>query len=353
MNSDLVGKYINIASRAAGFLTKYFEGFLLDDFPGRRLFDLSKSAGLKAAGSELPAPHELGHAAHIGGREPFDIFAVFLEQSVSIARLYEERDFAKALREIMLLADVANRYIDEQAPWKLAKDKSQLARLHQVCTVAVQLFRLLTLYLKPVLPALALNVEAFLKIGPLTWEDAATPLPAGHAIGDYKHLMQRVDAKVLDQLFESNQPAVAVPAAQAAVEPVATDATLPGGEAIAPTITIDDFVKIDLRLAKIVDCQKVEGSKKLLQLTLDAGEGTDPQGSPILRNVFSGIASAYEPEQLVGKLTVLVANLAPRKMKFGISEGMVLAASHADEKANPGIHVLEPSPGAMPGMRVR
>jgi methionyl-tRNA synthetase len=246
----------------------------------------------------------------------------------------------------MYIADRVNEYVDANKPWELAKKEGAEARLHDVCTVCIEAFRLLTLYLKPVLPALALNVEAFLKIEPLTWEDAATPLPAGHTIGDYKHLMQRVDAKVLDQLFEANQPAMAVPAAQAAIEPTAGDALLPGGEAIAPTITIDDFVKIDLRIAKIVDCQKVEGSKKLLQLTLDAGEGR-------MRNVFSGIASAYEPEQLVGKLTVLVANLAPRKMKFGISEGMVLAASHADEKAAPGIHVLEPWPGAVPGMRVR
>jgi methionyl-tRNA synthetase len=149
--------------------------------------------------------------------------------------------------------------------------------------------------------------------------------------------MQRVDAKQLDQLFEPPEPAA---------EPVGAATELPGGEGIAPTITIDDFAKIDLRIAKIVACQKVEGSTKLLHLTLDAGEGKT-------RNVFSGIASAYQPEQLVGKLTVLVANLAPRKMKFGISEGMVLAASHADEKANPGIYVLEPSPGAVAGMRVR
>jgi methionyl-tRNA synthetase len=187
---------------------------------------------------------------------------------------------------------------------------------------------------------LAANVETFLNIAPLAWSGAARALGAGHAINDYKHLMQRVDPKLLDALFE---PAQTEATAAAAPE---NDAALPGGEAIAPTITIDDFAKIDLRIAKIVDCEKVEGSTKLLRLTLDAGEGRT-------RNVFSGIASVYQPEQLVGKLTVLVANLAPRKMKFGISEGMVLAASHADEKANPGIHVLEPWPGATPGMRVR
>jgi len=311
VNSDLVGKYINIASRAAGFIGKRFGG-------------------------------QLGTVSDDGA----SLLAVLRAEAAAINASYEARDTARALRDVMALADKVNEYVDANKPWELAKKEGAEARLHDVCTVCIEAFRLLTLYLKPVLPALALNVEAFLKIEPLTWEDAATPLPAGHAIGDYKHLMQRVDAKVLEQLFESNQPAVAVPAAQAAVEPIASDATLPGGEAIAPTITIDDFVRIDLRIAKIVDCQKVEGSKKLLQLTLDAGEGR-------LRNVFSGIASAYEPEQLVGKLTVLVANLAPRKMKFGVSEGMVLAASHADEKAAPGIHVLEPWPGAVPGMRVR
>ncbi|TPG24133.1 methionine--tRNA ligase [Variovorax guangxiensis] len=311
VNSDLVGKYINIASRAAGFIGKRFGG-------------------------------QLGTVSDDGA----SLLAGLRAEAAAINASYEARDTARALRDVMALADKVNEYVDANKPWELAKKEGAEARLHDVCTVCIEAFRLLTLYLKPVLPALALNVEAFLKIEPLTWEDAATPLPAGHAIGDYKHLMQRVDAKVLEQLFESNQPAVAVPAAQAAVEPIASDATLPGGEAIAPTITIDDFVKIDLRIAKIVDCQKVEGSKKLLQLTLDAGEGR-------LRNVFSGIASAYEPEQLVGKLTVLVANLAPRKMKFGVSEGMVLAASHADEKAAPGIHVLEPWPGAVPGMRVR
>jgi len=194
-------------------------------------------------------------------------------------------------------------------------------------------FRILTCYLKPVLPALATQVEAFLNIEPLNFANISQPMPTGHVIGTYQHLMQRVDVKQLDALFE----------APAAPEP---EKLLPGGEEIAPTIGIEDFAKIDLRIARIVNCEAVEGSTKLLRLTLDAGE-------PQTRNVFSGIASAYKPEQLVGKLTVLVANLAPRKMKFGISEGMVLAASHADEKSNPGIYVLEPFAGAQPGMRVR
>jgi methionyl-tRNA synthetase len=203
------------------------------------------------------------------------------------------------------------------------------AALHDVCSVCIEAFRLLTLYLKPVLPALAAKVEAFLRIEPLVFADAARALGA-HRIGAYAHLMQRVDAAVVEQLFEAPAP----------------EKIVPGGEELAPEIKIDDFSKVDLRIAKIVKAEHVEGSDKLLRLTLDVGEGRT-------RNVFSGIKSAYKPEDLEGKLTVMVANLAPRKMKFGVSEGMVLAASHADEKANPGIFVLEPFPGAQPGMRVR
>jgi methionyl-tRNA synthetase len=177
----------------------------------------------------------------------------------------------------------------------------------------------------------------------LSFANISQPMPTGHVIGTYQHLMQRVDIKQLEALFEAPEPAATAPEDTPIVEP--------GGEAIAPTIGIDDFAKIDLRIARIVDCQAVAGSTKLLQLTLDVGE-FDDAGQPRLRNVFSGIASSYQPAQLVGKLTVMVANLAPRKMKFGISEGMVLAASHADEKTQPGIYVLEPFAGAQPGMRV-
>jgi methionyl-tRNA synthetase len=298
VNSDLIGKYVNIASRAAGFLAKRFGGRVSADLgvEGRVLLD-----GLRA-------PHE------------------------AIAELYETRDYGKALREVMALADRVNEYVDQNKPWELAKKEGQDAALHDVCSVCIEAFRLLTLYLKPVLPMLAAQVEGFLNIAPLQWHDATRAL-GGHAIGDYKHLMQRVDPKQIDALLEPPAAPVAAP-------------VVPGGEPIAEQIGIDDFTKIDLRIAKIVSAERVEGSTKLLRLTLDAGEGR-------LRNVFSGIASAYAPEQLAGKLTVLVANLAPRKMKFGISEGMVLAASHADEKAQPGIHVLEPWPGAQPGMRVR
>jgi methionyl-tRNA synthetase len=295
VNSDLVGKYINIASRAAGFIAKRFEGRL---------------------GTDIGADGQALLQALRGGR-------------AEVARLYEDREYGKALREIMLLADRVNEYVDQNKPWELAKLQGQDARLHEVCTVCIEAFRLLTIYLKPVLPALAGQVEAFLKVAPLQFADADRALGA-HTIGTYQHLMQRVDPKLLDALFE----------------PPVVEAPKPGGEDLAPTIGIDDFAKIDLRIAKIVACEHVDGSDKLLRLTLDVGEGRT-------RNVFSGIKSAYQPEDLVGKLTVMVANLAPRKMKFGVSEGMVLAASHADEKAQPGIYVLEPWPGAQPGMRVR
>ncbi|MEO8281539.1 MAG: methionine--tRNA ligase subunit beta, partial [Ideonella sp.] len=249
--------------------------------------------------------------------------------SPTIIKLYEEREFGKALREVMLLADRVNEYVDQNKPWELAKKAEHAVMLHDVCSVCVEAFRLLTIYLKPVLPALAGKVETFLKIDPLQMSDVARSLGA-HTIGSYQHLMQRVDPKLLDALFEAPAEVKA----------------LPGGEELAPEIKLDDFSKIDLRIARIVDCEAVAGSDKLLRLTLDVGEGRT-------RNVFSGIKSAYKPEDLVGKLTVMVANLAPRKMKFGISEGMVLAASNADEKANPGIFILEPSIGAGPGMRVR
>jgi methionyl-tRNA synthetase len=303
VNSDLVGKYVNIASRAVKFV------------PGGTL---------------------------VGS------FAAEQDRSTrlvdEVRNLYEGREFGKALREIMAYADAVNERFDGAAPWKLVKEgKQDEAAL--VCSECLEAFKVMTACLKPVLPELAAQAEKFLQCAPLDWANAATPLGAGHVVGKYEHLMQRVDAKQLDALFEvpADAPATA-PSPQPS--PAGGGGSEPGGEALAPEITIDDFVKVDLRIAKIVACEAVDGSKKLLRLTLDVGEGKH-------RNVFSGIASAYQPEQLVGKLTVLVANLAPRKMKFGISEGMVLAASHGDEKASPGIYVLEPGPGAQPGMRVR
>ena len=303
VNSDLIGKYINIASRAAGFISKRFGGALGE---------------VSADGDAL-----LDHLRTV---------------APSVIELLAEREYGKALRETMLLADRVNAYVDQNKPWELAKQDGMEARLHDVCTTCIEAFRVLTILLKPVLPALAAQVEAFLKVEPFTFASAQVMLGQGHVIGEYKHLMQRVDIKQLEALFE--------PPAQADQSQAATETVAPGGEELAPAITIDDFTKIDLRIAQIVNCEAVEGSTKLLRLTLDVGEGKT-------RNVFSGIASSYQPADLVGKLTVMVANLAPRKMKFGVSEGMVLAGSHADEKANPGIYVLNPWPGATPGMRVR
>ena len=302
VNSDLVGKYINIASRAAGFLSKRFGGQL---------------GAISSDGTALLTQIQIEHT--------------------SIEQLYEAREFAKALRETMLLADRVNEYVDANKPWELAKQTNMETRLHDVCSVCIETFRALTAYLKPVLPELATQVEAFLKIEPLTFANVSQPLGAGHTIGNYQHLMQRVDIKQLEALFE--------PVAPVEYDHTAIESIAPGGEAIAPEIGIDDFSKIDLRIARIVNCEPVTGSTKLLRLTLDVGEATT-------RIVFSGIASSYQPEQLIGKLTVMVANLAPRKMKFGISDGMVLAASHVDEKSKPGIYVLEPFAGAQPGMRV-
>ena len=294
VNSDLVGKYVNIASRAAGFLAKRF---------GNKL-----SGDLGVEGSAL--------------------LETLRAQKDAIAELYEEREFGKALRDIMALADKVNEYVDQHKPWDLAKKEGADAALQDVCSTCIEAFRLLTIYLKPVLPALAGQVEAFLQVPALSFADAAAPLGA-HVIGAYSHLMQRVDTKLLDALFE----------------PPPAPVVVPGGEPVADEIKIDNFAKVDLRVARIVNAEKVDGSDKLLRLTLDVGEGRH-------RNVFSGIAAHFDPATLVGKLTVVVANLAPRKMKFGLSEGMVLAASHADDKVDGGLYLLEPGSGAQPGMRL-
>ena len=303
VNADLVGKYVNIASRCASFVHKYFEGALAHlSIDGRRM-------------SLIP------------------LLAVDSREA-QIAEALERRDYARAIRDIMAAADEINQYFDTAKPWDLAKDPAQHAAdspLHEVLSACLEAFKSLTLFLQPILPQLSRQAFAFLGFDePLDWAQRRVPVTT---IRQYQHLMTRVDAKLLNALFDA-------PAAPP--EP----APQPGGEALAPTITIDDFAKVDLRIARIVKAEHVEGSDKLLRLTLDVGEGR-------LRNVFSGIKSAYEPTQLEGKLTVMVANLAPRKMKFGVSEGMVLAASNADEKAQPGIYLLEPFAGALPGMRVR
>ncbi len=295
VNSDLIGKYINIASRAAGFIVKRFEGRILDAAMKDPLIERIKS------------------------RVP------------EVSAFYEVREFARATRLVMELADAVNEYVDEKKPWELAKDPAQAEALHWVSSVALECFRLLTLCLKPVLPATAERVEAFLSIAPLAWASAAEPLSSVNPIKPYQHLMQRVDmVRQLDQLLPDHVPEPKVRA--------------PGGEAIAPEVTIDDFSKMDLRVAKVIKCQKVEGSTKLLQFTLDVGEGKT-------RNVFSGIQSAYTPEDLEGRLIIMIANLAPRKMRFGVSEGMILSASDADDKGL-GLFVLSPDSGAVPGMRI-
>jgi methionyl-tRNA synthetase len=297
VNSDLIGKYVNIASRCAGFIGKRFEGRL--------------------AAPDFPA--ELG--------------AAFAPAADGIREDYESREFGRALRKVMHLADLANQYVDQRKPWELAKDPAQAAALHVVCSTALALFRDLTLYLKPVLPTLAATVEQFLNIAPLQWQDAWRHLPAGHGIRPYQHLMSRVDPKQVEALIEPNREASNVTAPPTQAPPAAA--------AASDRISIDDFSKVDLRVAKIVAADHVEGADKLLRLTVDLGGET--------RTLFAGIKSAYDPAQLVGRLTVVVANLAPRKMKFGTSEGMVLAASGD----GPGVYLLAPDSGAQPGMRVK
>jgi methionyl-tRNA synthetase len=327
VNSDLIGKYVNIASRCAGFIAKKFDGKLA---------------------TELSPKAKEWIARALNGEDG--------ERQAAIAASYEAREFGRALREIMAIADVANQYVDENKPWLLAKDESKTAELHDVCTTALILFRQLTIMLSPVLPHVAARVKEFLGDASFGWEDTQGEnvynSMLGRSIGAYSHLMQRVDAKMVEDLFDKPAaPAAPAVAAPAKAEAAASESAVPAAEAgdieeLAPEISIDDFTKIDLRVAKIVNCEHVEGSSKLLRLTLDVGEGR-------YRNVFSGIKSAYQPEQLIGKLTVMVANLAPRKMKFGVSEGMVLCASSKDEKANPGLYLLEPVSGAQPGMRIR
>ncbi|MDT7519768.1 methionine--tRNA ligase [Rhodoferax sp. TBRC 17660] len=321
VNSDLIGKFINIASRAAGFLTKRFDGKLTSNF----------------------------------GTQGGALLAEIRGASDALASHFEAREYSKATREVMLLADKVNAYVDQNKPWDLAKDVANNEALHQVCSVLINAFDALSRYLAPVLPGLAQAVQSFVGRPMDTWAVAGDV----QAIQPYQHLMQRVTPEQLEALFEPKEPLAQMKPTQAAPKKVAksapaavpADPNAPGGEALAPTISIDDFAKIDLRIAKIVNCEAIEGSTKLLRLTLDVGE-KNAEGQPTTRNVFSGIASMYKPEELVGQLTVLVANLAPRKMKFGMSEGMVMAASHADEGANPGIYILNPWPGAQPGMRI-
>ena len=303
VNSDLVGKYINIASRTAGFITKKFNG---------RINWHGTSALLTEA----------------------------QEAASNIAELYEQREYAKALRVVMYLTDRANQFIAEEKPWELAKQESGEAQLERVCAEALNLFRLLTLYLKPVLPKLAREVEIFLNISSLSWQDSQYLMPVGHVINEYQHLTIRIDLKQIEAMTEANKENLQSKQSDLIKTPVKVQAPLENEK--SNYISIDDFAKVDLRIAKIVNAEHVEGAEKLLKLTLDIGEVTT-------RQVFAGIKSAYDPGQLVGRLTVMVANLAPRKMKFGLSEGMVLGAS--DESGGP--FILSPDVGAIAGMRVK
>jgi methionyl-tRNA synthetase len=299
VNSDLVGKYVNIASRAAGFLTRHFGG---------RLAQPRLERVLSAAG---------GGGAGFGRHE-------------ALAESYERREFGKAVREAMRLADAVNQYFDREKPWELAKDPARRQRLHEVCSDCMDAFRVLTIYLAPIVPATARRVAAMFGLPwPLSWKDLDAPL---EAIRPYEHLITRVDAKQVQALVEANKQTL---------QPSAPGAPRPAAAARGGTVTLEDFNKLDLRVARIVEAEAVAGADKLLRLTLDLGGET--------RTVFAGIKSAYEPAQLRGRLTVVVANLAPRKMKFGVSQGMVLAASGE----GPGVFLLAPDAGAEPGMRVK
>ena len=315
VNSDLVGKYVNIASRSAGFIAKRFNG------------------QLAPANADLPAIKAIQDAAP------------------RIAELYEAREFGKAVREIMALTDGANQYVDSVKPWELAKQEGREVELHAACSNSLNLFRLLTVLLKPILPVVAGKVEQFMNIAPLAWADARTLLAGGHAINAYEHLMTRVDPKLIEKLVEANKESLA-PAAEAPkqAESQQRHAQHQQNEVKAespwePFCNIDDFMKVDLRIARIANAEHVDGADKLVRLTLDLGNDET-------RNVFAGIKAAYDPAQLIGRLTVMVANLAPRKMKFGLSEGMVLAASDTTGQT-PGIFLLSPDSGAQPGMRVK
>ncbi len=310
VNSDLVGKVVNIASRCAGFINKGFDGELSAELDDAELIE-----NLQAAGE-------------------------------AIATLLESREYSKAVRQIMALADTANQYINDRQPWVVAKAEPGSENLQRICTTGINAFRILICYLKPVLPVMAEKAERFLAVEPLTWSDSQKAL-LGHRIAQFEPLMTRVDGKKIETMIETTKAAYAEttqpePAASKPGKQTETADSSP----FAPEIQFDDFAKIDLRIARIAEAAHVDGADKLLALTLDLG--VDEQGAAITRTVFSGIKSAYSPEQLTGMLTVVVANLAPRKMKFGLSEGMVLAAGPGKDE----LWLLEPHSGAQPGMRV-
>ena len=300
VNADLVNKVVNIASRCAGFIKKKFDGEMSAQLTEPQLYNEAIAAG--------------------------DL----------IADAYEKREFGKAMREIMAIADKANQYIDTAEPWVLAKQEGKEQEVQDCCSMGINLFRVIVSYLAPVLPQVAKDAEAFLNIDRITWDSIKEPL-LSHKINKFKPLMQRVDEDKITAIIDDTKAAIEA-AAQALPPAVSTPLT---DEPIEETIEFPDFAKVDLRVVRIAKAEHVKGANKLLQLTLDLGGET--------RNVFAGIKSAYEPEDLEGKLTVMVANLAPRKMKFGVSEGMVLAAGPGGED----IWILSPDDGAQPGMRIK
>jgi methionyl-tRNA synthetase len=319
VNSDLIGKYVNIASRSAPFLTKHFDG---------KILPISEFGGQPFANIDYV-------------RKGYALLADVWDQKELIGGFYCRREYGKAIREIMRLADGANQYIAAFAPWERLKSENTKASIQHICSVSLEAFRVLTIYLKPILPELAVQVEGFLNIESLAWDFASKQHAlSDHRINEYEHLMTRVEPKQLDALF-----GIEGETAKMTTTPPPQPSPLKGegakSGAIAPTISIDDFNKVDLRVAKIVNAEHVEGADKLLKLTLDIGSGT--------RTVFAGIKSGYDPAALVGRLTVMVANLAPRKMRFGESQGMVLAASGD----GPGVYLLTPDSGAEPGMQVK
>ncbi len=316
VNSDIVGKLVNIASRCAGFLARGFENRLAIKLPEPELYD------------------------------------DFVRKLPVIAALYETREFATAMREIMALADKANLYIDQHKPWLLAKDPERTADVHAVCTQAINLFRVLVILLKPVLPQLVAKAETFLDGNDLNgnelmWDDALRPL-LGTRINTYVPLATRIDPAAVKSMLAANQQTLEPPKSveSGTIEAKAVAAKVNTPEALSSEVTIDDFIKLDLRIAKILNAELVEGADKLLKLTVDIGElGT--------RSIFAGIRAAYEPAQLVGRLTLVFANLKPRKMRFGLSEGMVLAAGSDATDGEKKIFILSPDSGAQPGMKVK
>ncbi|WP_018880449.1 MULTISPECIES: methionine--tRNA ligase [unclassified Thioalkalivibrio] len=303
VNSDLVGKVVNIASRCAGFIHKRFDGQLA---------------------AELPRP---------------DLHDAFVAEGEAIAAAFERREFAQAMRRIMALADQANQYIDEAQPWVLAKQEGREAEVQAINTQGLDLFRILIVYLAPVLPKLAADAAAFLNLDDTRWANRE-PL-IGRSIQKFKPLMTRIEPETIEKLLEASKATLAARETASPDNAAPEQATEANVDPIAETIDFDTFARVDLRIARIANAEHVDGADKLLKLTLDIGSET--------RQVFAGIKSAYAPEDLIGRYTVMVANLAPRKMRFGVSEGMVLAAGPGGSE----LYILNPDDGARPGMRVK